>query len=229
MKDLEFALLPDCYTFLLQMNMQTTSKFYSSFKSYIYENKDLHSHIKISCCDIDELGQVDRIIKAVGWHGLRNRLAHYYLGRLNLIEESQFFEEKNLVEILEIENRFQKFTVDGYSRLFLVGFYLKILINKKLSVGEGLLHDAQSIVFLEKALMLSKSRTIKVDWLVITLLLLAQQLGEDLLLEKLKTKRCFSILWNELEGARRDSLIKGLMSYGASINDDEFISMELVG
>lgn len=225
MKDLQFVSLPDAFALLLQKNMQTSSQFYPSFKSYIIENKDLQAQVKIACSDIDDAGQVDRIIKAVGWHGLRNRLAHYYLLRKNLIENDQQFNESNLHEVLSIENKFQKFTVDGYSRLFLLGFYLRMLSDKKAPK----LSESHSIQFIEKALSLTKSRTIKIDWLIISLLLMAQQLGEDLLLQKLRTKRCFVNIWSELEGVRRDSMINGLLSYGASINDDEFISMDLVG
>jgi hypothetical protein len=225
MKDIHFISLPDRFTLLLQKNMQTTSSFYPSFKSYFYENKDLLTHLKISCIDLDEQGQIDRIIKAVGWHGLRNRLTHYYLRQRDLVDCTQFYDEKNLNDLLSLETRFQKFTVDGYSRLFLLGLYLKMLGGKKSDFGV----DTPTLKFLEKALSITRSRTIKIDWLIMTLILLAQQLGEDLLYQKLRAKNCFPNLWEELEGVRRDNLIQGLLSYGSSINDDEFISMDLVG
>lgn len=229
MIQLHYTVIPDYFTCMLKNNMQTSSMFYIGLRQYISERKDLSYVIKSSFKDIDPNGQIDRIIKALGWFGVRNRIGHAYLMKM---QEGAFptdFEFLLTSEIATLEQRVQKFCVDGYSRFFLLGFYLQaMLIDLRVTKPDESLETYLPMDDLVKLLSMAKARVIKIDWLILILLKLRGFLGQEELEVKLKAGTSWDGLYSALQPAQQEDLIENLVRYGSIIGEEDMLVGDLI-
>lgn len=221
-----FALLPDDFTHLLKVNMQSSSKNFLELKQYFMTKPDMTFLLKNCFQDIDEAGNVDRIMKAVGWFGMRDRLANIYLHRLEHGVFPKAPPENECADILLFEDEFKRFTVDGYSRLFLLAFYLKFTLkDQKIKTHFREVITADEMM---KCFVSGKSRIIKIDWMVVILSHFVSFFGIELCLTHLKNGNSFSELWKQLEEKQQRILTANLLSYGAAINEPDIFISDLI-
>jgi hypothetical protein len=226
MNHFPFTFLPDDFTHLLRINMQSTSKGFTGLKDYFLQRPDMSFLLKHCFQDIDESGNVDRIMKAVGWFGMRDRLANIYLYRLEHGSFPRSAPENYCEDILKFEDQFKRFTVDGYSRAFLLAFYLKFMLADSKST-QHFLNYLQAPALLS-FLSAGKSRAIKIDWLCVILFHFHQFLGEELCLLQLKKGSTFQALWKELKENQQIELTQNLLAYGAAINEPDLFVSDLI-
>lgn len=230
MLELQYIHIPEQFGLLLRSNMQSSSDFYQGLRGRLLQQKDLTWLIKKTCRDLDQNGAFDRIIKAVGWHGLRNRLAYAYVTRALEGYYPLRYDDQGLEDLLTLEQQVQRYSVDGYSRFFLLAFYFKLLYaDLRVVKPDEELHRVLKFDEVSALLNLSNARSIKIDWLYLALYHLNSYLGHDRLKTELKGKAKWSELWGKLEAHQQREMMKHFLLYGSSIGDDDFLVTDLTG
>jgi len=178
--------------------------------------------------EIDDGRGTEKLIVGLGWVNLRDRMACLYLSK-NLFEYyPDHFQLDLLDEIKLFEVKFSDFGVDGFSRLFLLGFFMKIH-NQKVMVMDGgenqVIHFSDLLVPLLK---LSKVKSEKLDWLLIILQHFLNYLGFEKLKELITKDKNFIQIYEMLSLEERKVMHSNLLAYSSSIFDSEFFLYEKV-
>lgn len=224
-----FVVLPDDFTHLLKANMQSTSKGFGGLKTYVLERPDLSRLVQKGFVDIDPQGRVERIIKAVGWFGMRDRLANIYLTKLFTGKFPEEPPQQFLTETLEFEEKLKTQTVDGYSRSFLLAFYLRYALVELKNTKAA--KDFESMIFtsdLTSLMKLARSRVVKIDWLLIVLNHFISFLGKEVCERELEKSSQFDKLWMALSTEQKELMTSNLLAYGAAIQDSEIFVSDFV-
>lgn len=224
-----FVVLPDDFTHLLKVNMQSTSKGFGGLKAYVLERPDLARLVQNGFVDIDPQGRVERIIKAVGWFGMRDRLANIFLTKLFTGKFPERAPANFLVEVLEFEEKVKSQTVDGYSRAFLLAFYMRYALAELKSSQTK--HTFDEMLFTNDLISLMKiarSRVVKIDWLLLVLNHFVAFLGKDFCARELEKSSRFDTLWKALSLEQKELMTSNLLAYGAAIQESEIFVSDLI-
>jgi hypothetical protein len=210
--------LPDYFTSILKSNMQVSSQSFVSLNTFVYSRPALLGLVKKIFNDFGPSVDVGKIIKSLGWVGFRNRIANAFLE----YELNGFFPEvldpSLIIDLLNIEEDVKQYEVSGYSRGFLLGFYLKIIeIKRKKNNKDDFHFDLNFIPFFE----FSNSRFPKIDWSYLMILHFNQFLGEKKLKKYLVNKVGFNHIYTELSENQKITFAENLLSYGCSIGDTD--------
>jgi hypothetical protein len=214
--------MPDYFTLLLRVNMQSSGQYFTGLQQYILNNSSFLGLAEIGLKDIDKDLHIEKIIKVLGWHGLRDRIATMIIYKKINGEFPDHIPHNNVYGLLDFEDKVKQNTVAGYSRAFLLGLYQKLMLHHIQEVDPNLkvnnmLVDDSTIALLRFA----KSRTIKVDWLLILLKHFSFYLGYEELEKLLKSNTSYEEIFSCLELEQQEILMGNLLSYGSSINDSE--------
>lgn len=131
----------------------------------------------------------------------------------------------NMTSIIDLEEELKPFTVGGYSRGFLLGFYLKMARIKLEKAGKEFNPINSDIV---KILKLSKIKIIKVDWLILNIFHFEGFLGRESLLTAIDGEIGFEKLYNKLSEDQKTTMMGNLLSYGSSVGDEEIFYAKTV-
>lgn len=225
---LPYVNLPDNFTRLLVNNIQQGAQANTNLEVYINQHRELNLLVKKLFVDIDPDGFLGKIINVVGFSGIRNRLACAYL---DYARNGNFPDKINLNsinDIINLENKLRHFTPAGYSRAFLLGFYaqmVKIELDKKSET-----HHYSPIIFKDsffEFLKYSKSKSIRIDWLFLNLLLMESVLTEEKLLTLLKNSTPHNAIMALMSPDEKLETIESLIAYSSSIFDYEIFLKEL--
>ncbi|MFA6235792.1 MAG: hypothetical protein WC635_00585 [Bacteriovorax sp.] len=218
-----FVSLPEHFTKLLVSNIQNSTQNNTNLELFINENRELNVLIRKIFRDIDPDGFLGKILSISGWPGIRNRLAAVYI---EYAMTGRFPETANLnlvTDIINIENKLRHFTPLGFSRAFLLGFYAKMtLIHvKKLTDTRGVtplsIRD-EHIEFMKY----SKSKSTRIDWLMLQLIQYDHYLGTERMNALLKSESRYESIFALLSAEEQAQVIENCLTYGSSINDSEF-------
>jgi hypothetical protein len=223
MINLPYIAMPDHFVKLLCSNIQNTTQTNNNLEMYINDNRELYIIIKKVFKDIDPDGFLGKIVSVSGWPGIRNRLGSVFIEyALN-----GFFPDSaniNLVnELVTIENKLRHFTAQGYSRAFLLGMYSKMSLIKINQMEE--VHQFSPLIITDEHIDLmkfSKSKSVRIDWLILQLVLFENVLGMDTLRNMMKAQMKFAAIFNMLKPEEKEWFMQNMLTYGASILDFEF-------
>jgi hypothetical protein len=218
--------LPEYYTQLLRVNMQSTGSVFSNLSMYIHENRSLYAIVeKVTKSPNGKSEEISEKIKNHGWFGIRNKVCSAYLYYLKNGNYPNAPAIEMIDSILRIEERLRPFAVRGFSRSFLLGFYLE---SVALSIDGGELLAS----FLDKKFLalldISNSRTHKIDWVMILLYHFKDFLGYDKLLDLLNNGSEYEQIYTQLSQDQQALLMKNLLAYGCSISESESFFTERV-
>lgn len=216
----DYIHLPKEFTFLLRSNMQSSGYGFSYLKKTLWEKPGFNALVFQLCGDLGNQISFEKVTTSLGWLGLRDRLAAAYLYHA---EYGVFPSQSNLLplkEVLDFEDSLKSYSVDGHSRAFLLGFYLKMGIIKEQKkegedTGERNLLSKELPIVLEVA----GSKVTEVDWLCLSLHYFLKSLGKEKVLESFAAENSFLSLQNQLNEQQKYQMTKGLLAYAASIGD----------
>lgn len=185
---------------------------------FINSQKSMVVLINLVFQDLGKRLELGTIIKAVGWTGFRDRMTNAYIDYALNGEFSSTPNIRNISSIVDLEEELKPFTVAGFSRGFLLGFYLRMAQIEMEKKGKefSIINDE-----LIKMLKLSKIKIVKVDWLLLCLYHLEGYLGRDLLLTEMDKGQSFENLFGKLTEDQKAVMMGNLLSYGYSIGDHE--------
>lgn len=223
-----FVSLPDHYTQLLGSNIQNSTDTNTNLELYITENRELNMLVRKVFTDIDKDGFLGKILSTSGWTGIRNRLAAVYI---EYAITGIFPDVANLSlinDLVNLENRLRHFTSSGYSRAFLLGFYAKMSAIHVQKLGDvenfsPLIIKDEHIEYMK----FSKSKSIRIDWLLIQLVQFDFFFGQERMSSLLKAGTRYDALFNLLMTSEQQIVMENCLSYGASIGDKDFFLSNL--
>lgn len=215
-----FVNLPSEFVTLLKSNLSVTN-FTEPIFNLIYPNRALYLILETAFKEFNDGRGLEKVMNALGWSSFRDRMASVYISK-TLYGDFPNKTNLDLVEDIKlIENRFSNHMVNGFSRLFLLGFYLK-LANLEIQTKQD--NKYLEIILpneIGPLLKLSQGRSEKIDWLILILLHLHASLGESLLTNHLIAGKKFEDLYMLMSKVDQEQMGQNLMAYGASIQESD--------
>ncbi len=225
--ELPYTVLPSEFITLLKANLSVVATPAPIF-DIIRPNQALYTNLEKAFKDFDDGRGLEKTMLALGWPHFRDRMASIFLYK-KIYGTYPVSTSMELVEdIKNLETRFVQHAVHGVSRLFLLGFYLK-LANIEIQHRES--NQFLEITVPEEIgplLDLTQGRSEKVDWLILILMHLLQGLGEKMLTNALVGGKKFQELYELLPPEARSKMLNNLLAYGASINESEIFLYEKI-
>lgn len=219
--------LPLEFVTLLKQNLPATTPPGPVF-DVIRPNRALLSVLENAFKEFDDGRGVEKVMTALGWSNFRERMASIYVYKTMYGDYPSRTNMELVEDIHEMETRFSAHSVNSFSRLFMLGFYLK-LANLSIQQSE----DNQ---FLEikvspeigSILRLSQGRSEKIDWLILIVIHLNAALGEKMLINNLAAGKKFEDLYQIMPKDAQEIMSHNLLAYGASIQEPDVFLYEKV-
>jgi len=218
--------IPDVFSRLCRHSMYNTRISYGEITDILQEDQFLKFYIEAAFAQYLKKGGILGMLTALGWEGFRNRLAEAYIfkARHGTYPDELVLDE--VYDVLDIEKRFEFLTVEGNSRAFLFGFYLKLcdihIENEEDFVGAEFITIPPE---LDEILIKGKSKGESPDWLIVITWILFDILGGDEAFKLLEASRGkFSQVVSHLDEDQYDQMMSAVLKYGYGINDQEFIT-----
>ena len=219
--------LPSEYITLLKSNLSVVSSPSQIFDT-IRPNQALYMTLEKAFKEFDDGRGLEKTMMALGWSNFRERMASLYIYKkiYGLFPATSSMELVD--DIRSWEQAYSDHGVHGYSRLFLLGFYMK-LANFQIQQRENNQFLEMKIPEeIAPLLKLSQGRSEKVDWLILILMHFLEGLGEKMLMNALISGKKFQELYELLNPEYRKSMLDNLLAYGASINEQDVFLYEKI-
>ena len=215
-----FVNMPEVFVNLLKVDISVSSSPDPVFAS-IRPQKALYSVLERAFKEFDDGRGVEKVLMALGWPNFRDRMCSVFLYK-SIYGDFPAKTDMDLVEeVKEFEERFRSHSVATSSRLFLLGFYLR-LANQELQRRE----DNQFLEIkiphgIESILKLSQGRSQRIDWLILIVYHLYSALGEKMLMSSLATGKKFDEIYEMMSSDSQKQMLENLLAYGASIQESD--------
>lgn len=218
MFQLPFVVLPSEFITLLKSNIfiSTHSTFFDSIK----RNQALCLSFEKAIKEFDDGRGFEKTLSALGWTNLRDRMASFYISRV-INGTYPLKTDISLVEdIRDLESKFSNHSINGFSRLYLLGFFLKIvnITNQKSNIKSQIFIPDDIGLYLR----LSQVKSLKIDWLILILIHLMDEIEDKVLLTSLAAGKRIDDLYTLMSEEKRKMMFDNLLRYGASIEESEF-------
>lgn len=220
---LPHVILPLEFVSLLKESLPTVTSPDQIFSS-IRPNEALYTVLGRAFKEFDDGRGLEKTMIALGWPSFRERMASIFVSKsIHGIYPNKTSLD-DVEDIIQLENRFSDQSVHGYSRVFLLGFYLR-LANIQIQRREN--NRFKEILIpkeVELILNLSQGRTEKIDWLILITLHLIDSLGAQMLTNYLLSGKKFNDLYGLMQADQRKNMMDNLLAYGLSISEpDNFL------
>lgn len=224
---LPHILLPKELVTLLRTSLAVTNSPGPVF-DHIRPNRGLMLLLEKAFKEFDDGRGVEKVMIALGWSHFRDRFASLYIFK-SIYGHFPVKTDMSLVEdIKNIETLYGEFAIQSYSRLFLLGFYLS-MANIEVRHKEGQLNvPLQLPVEVLEVMKISQVRSERIDWLILMIWHLTSYLGKANLINKLTNGASFASLYQELSTEQQLHFTQNLLTYGASVQEDEVFFYERV-
>ena len=224
---LPFVNLPIEFVALLKANHNVTNSS-ALILDIIRPNKALVFILETAFKDFDSARGLEKVINVLGWANFRERMASVYIYK-SLYGDFPSKTDMELVDDLKFyESRYTDHSVNSFSRLFLLGFYLK-LANLEIQHGEdNKFPEIKLPADLGDFLTLSEGRSERIDWLILILLHLKSAFGDKQLMKYLMDGKKFDDIYLLMSKEDQATMGNNLMAYGASIQESEVFLYEKV-
>lgn len=212
---------------LLKTNLKVTNSAAPVFDQ-LKSNRGLMILLEKTFKEFDDGRGIEKVIVALGWAHFRDRFASLYVFK-TIYGHFPVKTDMTLVEdIKNIENLYDNYSVPSYSRLFLLGFYLNIA-NIEVRHKEGQSNvPLQLPTDITDVLKHSLVRSERIDWLILVVWHFTSYLGKDGMIKRLQNDVHFSEIYKELTDEQQTHFTHNLLTYGASILEDEVFFYERV-
>lgn len=201
----------------------------SAVFNVIRPNKALYSMLEKSFKHLDDGRGLEKTMLAQGWNNFRSRVASLYVGKA-IYGHYPLKTDMSLVEdLLQFEQEFQGHGVQSNSRIFLLGFYLKLAqLSLQQSEGNRFFEIDIMKASVLKSLKMTPGRSQRLDLLILTLSHLIHGLGEKTLTNAVVHEKSFSEIYDTLGDRERKLMHDNLLAYGSSISEDDIFLYEKV-
>lgn len=230
MANLPMCTIPEEMSWALKMRFHNNKKSYAIIADEIYGSPLLKVLVPRLFQEYIKNNNLESMLNALGWNGFRDRLGAIYLYKMEYGEFPTQIELEAIREIKQFEDQFRDYVPDGDSRMFMLGFYLKMCdfkLNQDFQyMSESLLKTSESILKIFKK---GTQKSIKLDWIYITLKVLEEMISPERLESVInESNGNFYKVYQDLSQEDQRVLIQSLMAYGGSINESEIFIYDRV-
>ncbi len=216
--NLPFVQMPDYYTRLLVANIQNNTATNTNLEMYFADHPHLSALIKKIFKDIDAEGFIGKILLINGFTGIRNRLASAFIEHASTGIFPEQVNQNLIKEALQLEHNWRHFTPQGFSRGFLLGFYLKMAsVSNRISAN--LIQDRHL-----EYMKLSQGKSQRIDWLMLSVLHFDYFLGPERYMSCIKAQMNFDAIYATLSEEEKRVMCLNMLAYGSSIGDMSFFN-----
>ncbi|WPU64045.1 hypothetical protein [Peredibacter starrii] len=224
---LPYVNLPSEFITLLKSNLSVTTSPAPIF-DVIRPNKALYMVLEKAFQEFDDGRGLEKTMMALGWANFRDRAASLYISKFIYGEFPQNTSMELVEDVMNLEQKYLDHGVHSFSRLFLLGFYLK-LANIQVQRRE---HNQYLEVKVPDEvgaiLKLSQGRSEKIDWLILIIMHLLNALGDKMLTNALLSGKKFEELYELMSPDARQQMMNNLLAYGASIKEQDIFLYEKI-
>lgn len=213
--------VPDWFCRMCKLNLHNTRTSYSAITDIIQEDPFLRLYVQEVFADFLNKGGLLGMLTALGWEGFRNRLGEVLLHKAIHNKYPTEIVIDHVQDLVDLEKRYDFMFVEGNSRVFLMGMYLKLFEK-----------DASLLAIpieVDEVLQFQKNRSELPDWLIISNMALIETLGKErgslMLKEHLSD---IDEILNLLSLEEFDLYMSNLLRYGHGINDHAFFHQSKV-
>jgi hypothetical protein len=216
--------IPDSLSRLCSLNLKNSRKSYTDIFEIIEADPFLRILVKDIFAPFIKNGGVLGMLTALGWEGVRNRLAESYIYYCRYKKFPTLVELDEVNDVLDIEKRFDFLYSELNSRVFMLGMYLKLC---QISSENNPDLDGQEFITIpsevDEILILGKSKNLNPDWLVVIVWSFYQLYGQEraakLLLD---SKGDMKVILDDISAEDYEKITASLLKYGFAINDTQF-------
>ncbi len=224
---LPHILMPNELVTLLRTSLAVTNSPGPVFE-HIRPNRGLMMLLERAFKEFDDGRGVEKVMIALGWSHFRDRFASLYIFKLIYGHFPQRTDMGLVEDIKNIETLYGDFAIQSYSRLFLLGLYLS-MANIEVRHKEGQLNvPLQLPIEILEVMRLSQGRSERIDWLILMVWHFITYMGKAQLMSRLSSGATFSELYKEITSEQQLHLTQNLLTYGASVQEDEVFFYERV-
>lgn len=222
--------IPDELGRILQSHFHNNRSSYARITDEIYDSPFLKVIVPELFGQYMKGNNMESMLNALGWSGFRDRLTSLYVYKKLNGEFPTAIVVSCVNDIIKFEGELIDYAPEGHSRIFMLGVYLKfceIKFKSELELSnKSLLVLSPSI---KKILALGSKKSIKADWLILTLMNITEMVDEQLLINTINNHNGnFYQIFALLNEKQKEKLMTNLLAYGASINEDEMFLYDRV-
>lgn len=224
---LPFIHLPLEFLTLLKTNLSVTTSPAPIF-DVIRPNRALYYTLEKAFSEFDDGRGLEKTMMALGWANFRDRTGSLYVYKAIHGEYPKTTNMELVEDIKFLEQKFNDHSVNSYSRLFLLGFYLR-LANLQIQRRENNQYlEIKVPDSVGQILRLTQGRTEKIDWLILIIMHLVDALGDKMLMNAIISGKKFEELYDLMSTDARLRMSDNLLAYGASIREPDTFLYEKI-
>lgn len=217
---LPFVILPEEFLTLLKSNLSITTSPAPIF-DVIRPNRALYHTLEKAFKEFDDGRGLEKTMMALGWPSFRERMASLYIYKV-IYGDFPLHTNMDLVEdIKTLEQKFTDHGVHSFSRLFLLGFYLRLANIQTQRREHNKFLEIKVSDAVAPILKLSQGRSERIDWLILIIMHLMEALGEKMLMNAIVSGKKFEDLYELMSVDARIQMSENLLAYGASIREPD--------
>jgi hypothetical protein len=224
---LPHVILPAQFITLLKTNLSVSTSSAPIF-DLIRPNQAIYQTLEKAFKEFDDGRGLEKTMVALGWSNFRERMASLYVykaihGKFPISTSMELVED-----VKELEIRFSNHGVNSLSRIFLLGFYLKLANLQIQNRENNKFMEIKIPDEIGSLLKLAQGRSEKIDWLILILMHLLQGLGDKMLMNSLISGKKIDELYQLLTPELRKNMMDNLLGYGASIREQDLFIYDKV-
>lgn len=223
---LPYVNLPNEFVTLLKSNL-VVSESPAPIFDVIRPNRALYSILDKAFSEFNDGRGLEKVMLALGWPNFRERMASVYVFKATYGRFPSRTDMALVEDLKNLEGRFVDQTVHSYSRLFLLGFYLKFA-NFSTKALSGIMGTLAVPAELDAIIKLSPARSERIDWLILMTWHMTEALGHSVFVNALSSGKTFDRIYDMMDSDSKAFMNQNLLAYSASIQDSETYLYEKV-
>lgn len=217
-----YVWLPPDFTFLLQSDMQASGYGFQYLKKTLWSQPRFQSVYYRATRDLEVGTSFEKAINSLGWLGIRDRICSLYLYHQKNGNYPNGSDLSLVQDILKFEEKISSKTTQGHSRAYLLAFYLTM----EQGTSKGNVHPVSELNRFFDPDMLEllqgiRTKTMDIDWLLLSLHYFMKLLDKERVKKLVLSKGNFMALRESLTKQQKYEFYRGMLSYGASIQNGE--------
>ncbi len=226
MEYFEFVTMPVEFARLFQVNMESVGISFKSLPTKAVSNKAFYSLAKMSFpSESGEEFDFSVILKKLGWHGVRDKLANQYLHFAKYNQYSKKLETTLIHDLVDLEEDYSLYSVQGFSRAYLLGFYFKLweLQGENPAYAKEIVSIIRDKNF-KSLIEISSNRIAQTDVMILLMLHFKDFLGMEKLKSLISSAKGFLTIYNSLSSENRNLLMRNISRYLLSVGDEKMLT-----
>ena len=229
MQSIQFPhiVLPVEFITLLKTNIAVTTTFEPIFE-VIRTNRAIYFALETAFKEFDSGRGLEKTMMALGWSNFRDRMASVYVHKAISGDFPSSTSMSLVDDIKQMEQRYSGHGIHSLSRIFLLGFYFKMVNVEKQKLSPEKLDELAIPDELDEILQITQGRSEKIDWLILITLHFMNGLGKKIFMNALVSGKNFMEIYYLLDPDLRRGMLNNLLAYGASIREEEVFLYERI-